>query len=63
MEWRCPTCQQPTDSAVNADFPFCSQRCRRLDLGHWADESYRISTPAPAAALENDSEPDDPHSA
>ncbi len=24
--------------------PFCSKRCRLLDLGNWADESYRIAT-------------------
>jgi len=25
--------------------PFCSKRCRLLDLGNWADETYKISTP------------------
>ncbi|MGH9789486.1 MAG: DNA gyrase inhibitor YacG, partial [Candidatus Acidiferrales bacterium] len=44
MQWRCPICQQPTDSAINADFPFCSERCRLIDLGQWADERYRLST-------------------
>jgi len=60
MKWRCPICQQPTDSAANADFPFCSERCRLIDLGQWADESYRISTPAPTHNA--DSEGDDQHS-
>jgi hypothetical protein len=62
MKWRCPICQLTTDSALHGDFPFCSERCRLLDLGHWAEESYRISTPAAAAALQTDSEADDPHS-
>ena len=25
--------------------PFCSSRCKTIDLGRWLDESYRISTP------------------
>jgi endogenous inhibitor of DNA gyrase (YacG/DUF329 family) len=28
------------------DFPFCSARCRKIDLGRWLDEKYRISSPA-----------------
>jgi endogenous inhibitor of DNA gyrase (YacG/DUF329 family) len=35
----------PTDSAVHADFPFCSERCRLLDLGNWAAERYVVSEP------------------
>jgi len=31
---------------VNRDFPFCSERCRWLDLGNWANESDIISEPA-----------------
>ncbi len=27
------------------DFPFCSERCRLLDLGNWASEKYKISEP------------------
>jgi len=26
--------------------PFCSDRCRTIDLGNWASEKYKISTPA-----------------
>ena len=41
---RCPTCKTivPIDSA---DVPFCSDRCRLLDLGKWASGEYRISSP------------------
>jgi uncharacterized protein len=28
------------------DFPFCSERCRIIDLGNWASEKYKVSTPA-----------------
>jgi endogenous inhibitor of DNA gyrase (YacG/DUF329 family) len=39
-------CRQPTDSETHADFPFCSERCKLLDLGNWAAERYVISEPA-----------------
>lgn len=41
---RCPTCRGLV-LAGNEDFPFCSERCRLIDLGKWASEGYRISTP------------------
>lgn len=47
MQWRCPICRQLTDAATHADFPFCSARCRLIDLGNWAAEKYRASEPAP----------------
>ncbi len=43
MKHRCPICKSPTDSEANADFPFCSERCRLLDLGAWASEKYVVS--------------------
>jgi hypothetical protein len=46
MTHHCPICKKPTDSSVQADFPFCSERCRLLDLGHWAAERYVVSEPA-----------------
>jgi endogenous inhibitor of DNA gyrase (YacG/DUF329 family) len=42
---RCPICRKPSDSEKDADFPFCSERCRLLDLGNWASEKYRVSQP------------------
>jgi uncharacterized protein len=30
---------------MHVDFPFCSQRCRLLDLGAWASEKYVVSEP------------------
>jgi endogenous inhibitor of DNA gyrase (YacG/DUF329 family) len=42
----CPICKRPTDSDLQADFPFCSERCKLLDLGNWASEKYVISSPA-----------------
>ena len=40
----CPTCRKVV-LATDADFPFCSDRCRILDLGKWASGDYKISTP------------------
>lgn len=46
MKASCPICKKPTDSEGHADFPFCSERCKLLDLGNWASEKYVISSPA-----------------
>jgi len=39
---RCPQCKQelPAESPF---FPFCSKRCKLLDLGAWAAERYRVA--------------------
>ena len=42
---RCPTCRKIV-LASQPDFPFCSDRCRVIDLGRWASDGYVISTPA-----------------
>jgi endogenous inhibitor of DNA gyrase (YacG/DUF329 family) len=61
MKHACPICKKPTDSETNAEFPFCSERCRVLDLGNWASEKYVISeTVIDEDALE-DSSPADPN--
>jgi hypothetical protein len=41
---KCPICKKEVASG-NPDLPFCSERCRLLDLGKWASEEYVISTP------------------
>jgi endogenous inhibitor of DNA gyrase (YacG/DUF329 family) len=41
----CPTCKKLV-RASDEDFPFCSDRCRRIDLGKWAMGVYKISSPA-----------------
>jgi hypothetical protein len=46
VERRCPVCGKLSNSETNADFPFCSERCRLLDLGNWSSEKYVISEPA-----------------
>jgi endogenous inhibitor of DNA gyrase (YacG/DUF329 family) len=41
---RCPSCRKLVLRA-EPDFPFCSERCRLIDLGKWASGGYVISTP------------------
>lgn len=42
---KCPTCQAAVVWSPDALWrPFCSERCKLIDLGQWADESYRIPT-------------------
>jgi endogenous inhibitor of DNA gyrase (YacG/DUF329 family) len=41
---RCPTCRKIVLFS-EPEFPFCSERCRTIDLGKWASGAYVISTP------------------
>ncbi len=41
---RCPTCRTLV-LRDDPDFPFCSERCRLIDLGKWASSGYVISSP------------------
>jgi endogenous inhibitor of DNA gyrase (YacG/DUF329 family) len=38
----CPTCRAATPWQGNPHRPFCSLRCRLIDLGIWLDERYRV---------------------
>ncbi len=50
---KCPICKKEA-SPENPFFPFCSERCKLIDLGNWASEKYVISTPVQPEDLEND---------
>ena len=53
----CPTCGAAvTWSAENRWKPFCSERCKLIDLGQWATEKYRV----PAEEQEPDDESPQP---
>lgn len=39
----CPTCQTPTQWSDNPYRPFCSERCKLIDLGAWASDEYVIA--------------------
>ncbi len=42
---KCPICKKETRLG-DPDFPFCSERCRLIDLGNWASEKYAIPSTA-----------------
>ena len=44
MRVTCPVCRQPATWEENRYRPFCSERCRMIDLGKWAADEYRIPT-------------------
>ncbi|MFG6446912.1 DNA gyrase inhibitor YacG [Roseateles sp. BYS180W] len=51
----CPTCGGPSLFApTNTWRPFCSQRCRQIDLGAWAEERFRVPAPPPDPDSGND---------
>ena len=55
----CPICKKSVTS-TGAHFPFCSDRCRLIDLGTWASGAYVISSPtADADESIRESNPED----
>lgn len=51
---RCPVCADAVDPHAMPTAPFCSERCRMIDLGRWLDESYVV----PLAGRSGDDEDD-----
>ena len=44
---KCPRCEQPcSNSKQNEHSPFCSEKCKLIDFGSWANEENIISRPA-----------------
>lgn len=39
----CPICKKLARQKKNPYLPFCSERCKKIDLGKWALERYRVS--------------------
>jgi endogenous inhibitor of DNA gyrase (YacG/DUF329 family) len=39
---RCPVCQREFEKEASSALPFCSERCRTIDLGRWLGESYSM---------------------
>jgi hypothetical protein len=42
---KCPTCGKDAEFFAEPVGPFCSERCKLVDLGKWLNEDYRISEP------------------
>jgi len=60
VKLRCPICKKAVRS-TDADFPFCSERCRLIDLGKWASGGYVVSSPVTdAEEMIRDRDPEDP---
>ena len=56
---KCPRCRRITSWKDNPYRPFCSDRCRVLDLAAWASEKYRIAgDPVPEQPLAGEDEQD-----
>ena len=53
MPASCPICKKPVaPRAANRSHPFCSERCKLLDLGRWLGEAYRVPGPPADDAAE-----------
>jgi endogenous inhibitor of DNA gyrase (YacG/DUF329 family) len=58
MALRCPTCKKPVELS-SPELPFCSERCRLIDLGRWSDEEYRIPVVSPGQGVAGVDRPDE----
>lgn len=55
----CPQCNRLSEfSATNLFRPFCSERCKLIDLGQWANESYKIPSAKPIDENDESNETD-----
>jgi hypothetical protein len=51
----CPICDRAVKGASRAELPylpFCSERCKTIDLGRWLGEKYRITVPTENSSVE-----------
>ena len=53
---KCPTCKKivPSEGPEAKSYPFCSPRCKTIDLAKWASGEYVISRPIEQRDLEED---------
>jgi endogenous inhibitor of DNA gyrase (YacG/DUF329 family) len=42
LEVKCPQCDKIFQYYTSESRPFCSEKCKMIDLGHWFEESYRV---------------------
>ncbi len=59
--FECPICHQTITVAAKEQAPhrpFCSKRCKMVDLGRWLDGTYKVSEPADPSEVETDSRDD-----
>ncbi len=54
---QCPQCEKAFNYYQSASRPFCSEKCKMIDLGHWFEESYRVPIKGSMTEeIENDNE-------
>ena len=54
----CPTCGKSVAWVAESRYrPFCSVRCRQIDLGAWASEAYRVPSAPPDTSEDEDFQP------
>lgn len=62
---RCPICKKPVEMRDNPFRPFCSERCKLIDFGNWADGNYSVpaqdAPPTPEELGLHDNSPEDEH--
>jgi endogenous inhibitor of DNA gyrase (YacG/DUF329 family) len=58
-ELLCPVCRRTTFWKGNPDRPFCSERCKLIDLGAWVSEEYRVPGESAQSAMADDRNTDD----
>ncbi len=51
---RCPVCDAEVDLDTTPTVPFCSDRCRLIDLGRWLDEAYAVPEKKRSAAEDDE---------
>lgn len=52
----CPTCGRKVEWNEQSKFrPFCSERCKKIDLGAWAEEKYTIPAVNPSKDVDDES--------
>lgn len=54
----CPTCGKKVEWSEQSKYrPFCSLRCKQIDLGAWAEEEYVIPAVNPPEDIDDDTKP------
>lgn len=58
MKKKCPTCNKILPVEKTPAWPFCSNRCRMVDLGKWMNEDYRVA--AESKQIDSEDQSEDP---
>ncbi len=54
LKVKCPHCRKEIEWIGNPFRPFCSERCKMIDLGAWANEEYRVPGEPPPSDEEDE---------